>query len=721
MTTRTRRHSPHEGIGPLATLPLDGGGVKKVEVLEAQLETAGAKAHVFRPVLDGGVKPGPSLALAFTPQLASTTLADDALLRAQFEFDGAIVRAQVAFKEPAHFYGGGPSAGRLLRNGRSVEFWNTDAWRFGESTSALYSSHPVALAVLVDGSCVAIVADSVRRGQLTFATDGVEFAFESEPFDVWILEAPSPATILEALTELLGRIELPPLWSLGYQQCRWGYSSAAEVREIAAKLRSKRMPCDALWLDIDYMKEFRTFTWDSERFPEPEKLIEELQAQGFRVVTILDPGIAVAKRYPTHKSGLDGAHFVVNERGEPVVGRVWPGPCHFPDFTRDETHAWWAAQVEKFVECGVDGLWIDMNEPSVFRTPTRTLPHSARHHGLGGGDHAKLHNLYGQRMASATREGLLNARPEQRPFVLTRSNHLSGARFAAQWTGDNQATWEDLRWSIAMTLTLGLCGQPFAGADVGGFDGDPSPELFARWFELGAFLPFMRGHSEKSACRKEPWAFSGEFERAVKAALERRMQFLPTLYTLFEEARRTGMPIVRPMFFADLGDRALRELDDQFLFGPDLIVAPVVEEGARKRTVVLPSAGAEGWYLYPTELEGHSKDMLPPGRYSVDAPLGQTPVFARAGRIVVNKPSKPHTGAQADEDPVLHVFFDSALHATGQLYEDDGETRNAEGKLTQLSARLLRGRVVIDAFVNGEEVLDRAWRVVAHGLKPIKA
>lgn len=717
MSSRSARRSPNEGLESLATFPLDGGGVKKVACLSATLEAPLVRALVFRPTLDSGAQPGESLTLAHVPPLEAVRLEDDDSPRARFEFDGHTVRAQVAFKESASFYGGGASAGRLLRNGRSVELWNTDAWRYGESTSALYSSHPLALALFIDGSCAAVLADTPRRGALSFATDGVEFAFEGEPFDVWLIQAGDPQSLMSAVTELIGRIELPPLWSLGYQQCRWSYSSAQEVRELAAKLRSKRMPCDAIWLDIDALREFRSFTWDGERFPEPEKLIEELREQGLRVVTIVDPGIAIAKRYPTHKSGLDGEHFVLDERGAPVVGRVWPGPCCFPDFTREQTREWWAAQVEKYAECGVAGLWIDMNEPSVFRTPGKTLPLNARHRGLGGGDHAKFHNLYGQLMAQATREGLVNARPHERPFVLTRSNHLSGARFAAQWTGDNQASWEDLRWSIAMTLNLGLCGQPFTGADVGGFDGDPSPELFARWFELGAFLPFFRGHSHKSACRKEPWAFGGECERAVKLALERRMRFLPTLYTLFEVARRTGAPIVRPMFFADPSDRALRELDDQFLFGPDLVVAPVLEEGARKRTVLLPARDAEGWYLFPAELEGRSRDRLPPGRYSVDAPLGQTPIFARAGRIIVNKPSKLHTAAQAQEDPVLHVFFDSQMRATGSLYEDDGATRNGAGKLTTLSARILRGRVVIDAFVDGEEVLDRAWRVVAHGLE----
>jgi alpha-glucosidase len=722
MPPRSRRLTPHEGLGSLAQFPLDGAGVQRVECFSAALAAKDVRALVFRPTLEGGARPGSSLTLAHTPQLTPHKLAEDAPLRAQFEADSSAVRAQIAFKEAASLYGGGPSAGGLLRNGRRSEFWNSDAWRYGESDAALYSSHPLALALFVDGSCAALIADSPRRGSLSFASDGLEFAFEGDPFDVWVLQAASLAQLFEGLTELIGRAELPPLWALGYQQSRWGYTNAEQLREIAAKLRSKRMPCDALWLDLDYMKEQRSFTWDSERFPEPEKLIAQLREQGLRVVTILDPGIAIAKRYPTHKSGAEGEHFVLDEHGRALVARVWPGACNFPDFTQESTRAWWAAQVEKFAECGVGGLWLDMCEPAVFRSPTRTLPLSARHRGLGGGDHAKFHNLYGQLAAQATREGLLDARPEERPFVLARASHLSGARFAAQWTGDNQATWDDLRWSLSMTLALGLVGQPFAGADVGGFEGDPSPELFARWFELGAFLPFFRGHSHKDSCRKEPWSFGGETDRAVKLALERRMQFLPTLYTLFEEAHRTGLPIVRPMFFADPSDRALRDIDDQFLLGPDLIVAPVLEEGARKRTVVLPAAGAEGWYLYPTDLEGHSKDLLPPGRYAVDAPLGQTPLFARAGRIIVNKPSKLHTGAQADEEPVLHVFFDSAMRATGQLYEDDGISRNAEGRLTTLSARILRGRVVIDAFVDGEEVLDRAWRVIAHGMKtPAKA
>lgn len=710
MPPRNRRYHATEGAGPLASLPLDGGGVRKVEVFQAALGTPNASALVYRPTFDDGSKPKASLALAHVPPLEPAALAEDAPLRANFEFDGTTARAQVTFQESVHLYGGGEAAGPLLRNGRACELWNTDAYRYGEATPALYQSHPLALALRADGTCVAVIGDSIRRGQLVFATDGVEFAFEAEPFDVWVLQAPDPRTLLAALTELTGRIELPPLWALGYHQCRWSYASAEEVRELAAKLRSRRVPCDAIWLDIDYMDRFRCFTWDKQRFPEPAKLVDELHEQGFRVVTILDPGIAIGKHYPAHKSGVDGEHFVLAADGKPLKGRVWPGLCLFPDFTRPETRAWWAGHVERFLESGVDGLWNDMNEPSVFRTPSKTLPANAVHRGLGGGEHAKFHNIYGQLMAEATRDGMLQSRPTQRPFVLTRAAHLSGARHAATWTGDNQATWDDLRWSIAMVLSLGLSGQPFAGPDIGGFDGDPSGELFARWFELGSLLPFARGHGEKTSCRKEPWSFGAEVERAVKGALERRMRLLPTLYTLFEEATRSGCPIVRPMFFADPADRALREIDDQFLLGPDLIVAPVVQSGATQRSVVLPASETGGWYLF----EG-GKDLLPAGRYVVDAPLGKTPIFARAGRIIVTKPVKQHSAAQRDEDPELNVFFDARQRASGTLYEDDGETRGAAGRRSELSARIQRGRVVIDAFVDGAEVLDRAWHVHACG------
>jgi alpha-glucosidase len=570
---------------------------------------------------------------------------------------------------------------------------------------------------------VGLLADTFRRGAIHCAADGVEMQFEEEPFALYRVEVDSPAEATRALAALVGTIEMPPVWALGYHQCRWSYGDVEEVRSLARELRARKIPCDALWLDIDYMDRFRAFTVDRERFPDLEGLTEELRGQGFRTVAILDPGIVADRGDETCQNGLDGGHFVQDARGRPAKGRVWPGICHFPDFTRAETRDWWADRAAEFVRAtGLDGLWIDMNEPSVFKSPARTLADSARHRGLGGGTHARFHNLYGRLMAQATRDALLRARPEQRPFVLTRANHLGGARFAATWTGDNQSRWEDLRASIAMVLSLGLSGQPFSGADTGGFHGDPDPELFARWFELAALLPFFRGHSEKDACRKEPWSFGPSTEAHVRAAIERRMRLMPYLYTAFRDAHETGQPVARPLFFADPSDARLRDIDDSFLLGDDLLVAPVVEPAVSKRRVVLPRSEGGGWYAFP---DGNR--LLVEGELEVAAPLGSIPLFARAGSIVPIVPARANIGVEplpstrSNVGPVLelHVFLDRHGIARGRLYEDAGDGhghRRGEFRDTRMTARLAEDAVRLETHGEGAwEPTSRETRIVVHG------
>jgi len=639
-TPRPHAQSP---VQRLDERPLDGGGVREVLVLRAVPRSGprhGCEIRVFSPRTDDNrAPPWPSLLLPESPELEMERTWERAERR-RFEFDGETMRAQVGFPDGTSFYGAGSVAGRLLRTGRKVLLWNTDAWAYGEPSAALYSSHPWVLAVLADGRAVGLLADTFRRGALEIAPDGVELQFEAEPFDLYRIEGPDPLAVLRGLAALVGTMPMPPLWALGYHQCRWSYASADEVRAVARELRRRRIPCDALWLDIDYMDRFRVFTWDGERFPDPRGLLEELRAQGFRTVAILDPGVATAKGYAVFEEGARGDHFVRTGRGSsleeaaPVRGRVWPGVCAFPDFTRPETRDWWAGRVAAFLaDAPLDGLWNDMNEPALFRTPRGTLPDDARHAGWdasGPGDHARFHNLYGELMARATREGLLRARPEARPFVLTRAACATTARVAAAWTGDNQSRWEDLAWSIPMTVGLGLSGQPFAGPDAGGFAGDPSAELYARWYELAAFLPFFRGHAEKSSCRKEPWAFGPETEGFVRAAIERRMRLLPYLYTTFREAHETGHPVVRPVFCADPADPELRDVDDAFLLGGDLLVAPVVEAGVVRRDVLLPGAG--GWYAFPGGARRRTERIA-----HADAPLGVVPLFARAGAIVPSR------------------------------------------------------------------------------------
>ncbi len=674
---RQQRLHGGQGVPSLAEMPIDGGGVASVSTWVSDFHDAqGRLCRVTgsRPrLLDQREPRAPSIVLLPLPP-GRESLPAPRDERVRFEFDGEVLRAQVIVDPRATFYGGGLAAGRLVRDGRTLSFWNTDAWRYGEETQALYQSHPFVLALLPGGRALGVLADSCARGTLSVAPDGVEFSFEGEPFELLIFEAAELPALFGALAERIGRVELPPLWSLGYHQCRWGYASQKEVLEIAREFDLRALPLDALWLDIDHMQGFRVFSWEAERFPAPAEMNAELHARGLHSVGILDPGIVLDPDDPVAKGALAGHHFVTDARDRPVAGRVWPGLCCFPDFTREETRAWWAELVKRHVESsGLDGLWNDMNEPALFRTARRTLSDEALHRGLGGGPHARLHNLYGQLMAQATREGLVRARPELRPFVLTRSNHLAGARFAATWTGDNQATWTDLAWSIPMVLSLGLCGQPLSGPDIGGFDGDPEPELFARWFELGAYLPFVRGHSEKSACRKEPWSFGPEVEACVKAALRRRYELLPYLYTQLERALAAGLPLARPSFWAAPHEDWLRTCDDQFLLGDDLLVAPVVRAGERERDVLLPP-NPGGWYPFP---EGGAPLCEP--RVRVAAPLGTTPVFARAGSIIPTAPPGLRAEAALAAPILLHAFMDPLGSARGWLYEDDGRSPTGEG------------------------------------------
>lgn len=650
------------------------------EAFELEPGIPGVRVVSLRPRLASGrAAPRPSLALPEEPHLVGPGEAPHAV---RFTHDAPRACARLEFAPGTSFYGTGEVPGPLERSGRTVTLWNTDSFQFGSTGDPLYQSQPYVLAVRADGSALGILADSIRRGTIALSSGDagpvLELAFdtgagaEAEPFDLYLLEGAHPAAVTRALAALVGRIALPPLWALGYQQCRWSYASADELRALALEFRRRGIPCDGLWLDIDYMERFRVFTVDPAAFPDLAGLTDELRALGFRSVAILDPGVAVDSELA--REGLARGVFVCDAEGRPATGKVWPGACHFPDFTSAAARAWWSDQVRAFVErTRVDGLWNDMNEPSLMDTPTKTLPESCRHAGTGdsgtsgaGGDHARWHNLYGQLMLAASRDGLVRARPERRPFVLTRANHIAGARLGATWTGDNRATWEHLRWSIPMALNLGLCGQPFSGPDVGGFSDNPDPELFARWFELACLLPFFRGHAEKSSRRKEPWAFDEATEVHVRRAIERRMKLLPTLYTLFRESSESGAPIVRPLFFADPADAALRSLDDAYLLGDALLVAPVVHERAHERTVVFPRVPG-GWYAFP---EGGPP--IAERERVVSAPLGTLPLFARAGSILFEHDPRPST-ATPPRLLVVHVFCDDSGNAAGRLYEDEGE------------------------------------------------
>ena len=562
--------------------------------------------------------------------------------------------------QPVDYYGSGEVLGPLKRNGQNIVLWNTDNYQYKKANGKrLYQSHPWIMGVRKDGSAFGFIACTTWKASMKL-TDNIKFSSVGQKYPVIIIERDSPQEILTALAELTGKMKMPPLWALGYQQCRYSYYPDSRVREIADGFLKHNIPCDVIWLDIHYMQGYRIFTFDKKHFPYPSKTNAYLHKLGFKSVWMIDPGVKVDKNYFVYKQGTAGNHWVKTRTGEQYNGKVWPGMCAFPDFTRPQTRKWWAGLYKDFMANGVDGVWNDMNEPAVFETPGGTMPNSNWHRGggnLSAGPHLKYHNIYGMLMVKASRQGILAANPDKRPFVLTRANFLGGHRYAATWTGDNSATWKDLKLSIPMSLTLGLSGQPFNGPDIGGFAGNTSPKLMARWVGVGAFMPFCRGHATLGSNNKEPWAFNDEVTKSCRCSLNRRYRLLPYLYTLFYKASKTGLPVMRPVFFADPTDQKLRTEQEAFMWGSDLLIVPNLEEN-NQRVKNLPKGS---WQQINLLGEKPSQDINLPVlkiRPGAIIPLG---------KIIRNT-------TQASLDPLtLLVSLNSDGKAIGQLYLDKGE------------------------------------------------
>jgi alpha-glucosidase len=593
--------------------------------------------------------------------------------------------AHIAVPAGTDLYGTGEIAGALRRNDKVTECWNTDAYGANERWAGLYQSHPWVLGVRPDGTAFGVLADTTYRCRIDLR-NGATFAAEGPAFPVYVIDRKSPEEVLKELGRLTGRMELPPLWALGYHQCRFSYMDQAEGLAIAKGFREHRIPCDTIWFDIDYMDGYRVFTFDKKRFPEPKTLTSALSGMGFHNVFMIDPGVKADPGYGVYDSGVKADAYVKSAEGGDQLGKVWPGVCAFPDFTRPETRAWWAGLYQPFMANGVSGVWNDMNEPSFFESETRTMPEDARHRGGGGltaDRHQRYHNVFGRLMVEASYDGILAANPDKRPFLLTRSGYLGYQRFAATWTGDNFADWGGMRNGISMILNLGLSGQPFSGPDIGGFlmdgPGDPAERstFYARWWGLGSLLPFSRGHAVAGSIRKEPWALGEHVEKVARAALERRYRLLPYLYTQFQNASVTGVPVARPLFFADPKNRALRAEDHGFLLGPDLAVqAPLDAPGHHVEL---------GWKAVPS---------LVPGDDDAD----QAKLEIRPGAIVPLGDTVQYVGEKPLDHLTLIVALDGKGEASGRMYEDAGDGfgyRKGDFRLSRFSARRRDGGIEI--------------------------
>ena len=594
-------------------------------------------------------------------------------------WDGNEVRCWKSLGKDEMFFGLGEKTGDLNKRGREWVMWNSDTPGYDYRTDPVYQSIPFYMG-LHKGQTYGIYFNNSYRTVFNMGAGNeryASFSADGGALDYFFIYGPKISRVVSTFTELTGRAFLPPKWGLGYQQCRWSYYPESKVLSLAREFREKNIPADVIYLDIHYMDGYRVFTWDPHRFPDPDGMLQKLRAMGFKIVTIIDPGVKADKNYPIAREGLAGDHFLKYPDGETYVGQVWPGRSFFPDFSKPETRVWWGNHLGKMLDAGVAGFWNDMNEPAVWG---QAFPNEVLADDNGQmSNFKKMHNLYGFLMSKAAREAFQTHRPGQRPFIVTRAGFAGEQRYTAVWTGDNSATFDDLELGIRMMLGLGLSGAPFVGTDVGGFIGTPSRELYARWIQIGAFSPFFRTHTEQGSSAQEPWSFGEEVERISRKFIELRYRLLPYFYTLMWEAAESGSPVLRPMFWhypdePHVYDHAWQH---QFLVGENLLIAPVTREKARLKKVWLPKGK---WLDLNTEKVYDGRQAI-----IVDAPLDRLPMFLRNGGMLPSRPATQFVGEKPADLLTLDVFAKDE-YANFVFYEDDGETmayRDGAFRLTQ--------------------------------------
>lgn len=546
--------------------------------------------------------------------------------------------------------------------GQKYQMWHFDAGgRYSTGTDPLYLSIPVYIGLHSQGSYL-IFYENTHSGNICF-DEWATAHFEGGALRYY-LAVGQPAHLLERYTELTGRPPLPPRWAFGYHQSRWGYESEDKVREVVQGFQDYNLPLSAIHLDIDCQDNFRSFTISPNRFPKIREFTAELQEKGVRLITITNPGINCDPNNKLYQEGIAQEIFCRLPNGNPVRAAVWGGMCAFPDFTNPLARHWWSRQYEYLLDLGVSGFWHDMNEPGVFTLwGNATLPPKATQHHLEGrgGNHLEAHNVYGLSQARAGYEALREYQPQQRPFIVSRSGWAGIARYAWTWTGDIETSWQGLRQTVATVLGMSLSGIPYTGCDIGGFKGNPSPELYLRWFQLATFLPFFRTHCANNAKPRTPWGYGEQVLKIAREFLQLRYRLIPYFYTLAWEATQKGYPPVRPLFWHNPDDKRLWDIEDAFLLGDGLLVAPIVSDKARQRELILPPGD---WYIFwdDTLIEGGKTVTL-------DAPLEYIPLLVKAGNILpleVEQKLILHLYPPRDENPSVNLLYSDA----GDGYEN---------------------------------------------------
>ncbi|HET6975923.1 MAG TPA: TIM-barrel domain-containing protein [Pyrinomonadaceae bacterium] len=600
---------------------------------------------------------------------------------------GMFVAASKKLGFDEHFYGLGEKAARLDKRRSSFVNWNSDTPGYIEGKDPIYQTIPFYIG-LQRGVAYGIFFDNSYRSYFNFGQSSQQrawFGGEGGELNYYFFYGPSIKKILGRYADLTGHMPLPPLWALGNQQSRWSYYPDTMVEEVVNEYRRRDLPLDVVHLDIDYMHGYRVFTFDKERFPDPKGLTDRLGRQGIKVVTIVDPGVKQPpdknERYHAYDQGIAQNFFQHRRNGDLFVPRVWPGESVFVDYTMPEARRWWGDLHRAYTDNGIAGIWNDMNEPSDFVDQTGKNQLDVVSYDEGEkSTHAKNRNTFALLMSRATYEGLERLRPDRRPYVITRAAYAGIQRYSTMWTGDTNSTWEALALNIPMFTSLGLSGEPFVGSDVGGFIGRGNGELLVRSYQVSFLAPFCRNHKVIDGYDQEPWRFGKYYEDIIRKYLKLRYTLLPFLYTTLEEAHRTGVPLFRPLLLNYQDDESTYNLDDQFMVGNDLLVAPIMKPDVTRRLVYLP---AGSWYDYWTNKKYAGGTMI-----SVDAPLDTVPMFVRAGAIIPTGPALNYVGEKPADPITFNIYPDDESKASTTLYEDDGLTpsyKNGAYRRTSIS------------------------------------
>lgn len=584
-------------------------------------------------------------------------------------WDGKEIRCWKVLDSDHRFFGLGEKSGDVNKRGQFYTNWNSDIPAYRNDSDPLYCGIPFFSGSVANKAFGIFFANSYRSTFNLGAGNKRLYSFGAEdgPFSYYIFTGPTMKDVISSYTAVSGRMSLPPKWALGYQQCRWSYYPEFEIRDVAKEFRQRRIPADVLYFDIHYMDGYKVFTWHPKRFPRPKQLLADLKKQGYKMVTIIDPGVKVEKGYETYESGLKGDHFLKFLDGELFQGQVWPGWCHFPDFRKPDTRKWWGQGNAALRQTGVSGFWNDMNEPALWG---KEMPYVVE--GIKG-----LHNRFALLMARATHEGLLEDDPKLRPFIVTRAGWAGIQKYAAVWTGDNSASYDDLALSIRTNIGLGLSGVPFVGCDIGGFIGTPDQELYTRWMQAAALSPFMRSHTVTDSPDQEPWSFGEETERRCREAIELRYRLMPLLYSELHAARETGLPMYRPLWLEFPEDEMTyqNEFQHQFLIGSQLLAAPVIRAGQRFQKVYLPEGN---WYQ-----PGADKFHQGAQTVLVEANLDTLPLFYREGSVIPTRAVQQYV----DQTPLTELELTVVPGSTGgcKVVLDDGVSVNAQREILQFT------------------------------------